>query len=75
MREDLLYIENLYLSFVHVRLALQFTNCLLAQTGQRTYPCAEELEISSCLEHVDTNAWTSYTNFYTHTHNMCHFLK
>jgi len=59
----------------HARLALQFTNCLLAQTGQRTYPCAEQAEISSCLGSVETNAWTSYTNFYTHTHNMCHFLK
>ena len=59
----------------HCRLALQFTNCLLAQTGQRTYPCAEQAEISSCLGSVETNAWTSYTNFYTHTHNMCHFLK
>ena len=59
----------------HCRLALQFTNCLLAQTGQRTYPCDQEAEISSCLGSVETNAWTSYTNFYTHTHNMCHFLK
>ena len=48
---------------------------MLAQTGQRTYPCGEEEDIAKCLETVDTNAWTSYSNFYTHTHNMCHFLK
>ena len=29
--------------------------------------------MASCLEMVDTNAWTSYTNFYTH--NICYFLK
>ena len=59
----------------HSRLALQFANCLLAQTGQKTYPCDESDDISKCLENVDTNAWTSYSNFFTHTHNMCHFLK
>ena len=53
----------------------RFTNCLLAQSGQRTYQCGDEEDISQCLEQVDNNAWTSYTNFYTHTHNMCYFLK
>ena len=59
----------------HSRLALSFTNCLLAQSGQRTYECAEEEAIAGCLENVDNNAWTSYSNFYTHTHNTCYFLR
>ena len=59
----------------HSRLALQFANCQLAQTGQKTFPCEADESISSCLESVDTFAWTSYTNFYTHTHNMCYFIQ
>ena len=59
----------------HSRLALQFANCQLAQTGQKTFQCGAEERISSCLAAVDTIAWTSYTSFYTHTHNMCYFLQ
>jgi len=57
------------------RLALQFTNCFLAQAGQKEYPCKEEEEIAICLEDVDNNAFTAYSNFYTHTQNMCYFIK
>ena len=57
------------------RLALQFANCQLAQSGQKSFPCEAEESVAACLETVDTNAWTSYTNFYSHTHNMCYFLK
>ena len=56
-------------------MALQFANCQLAQSGQKSFPCGAEESVASCLETVDTNAWTSYTNFYSHTHNMCYFLK
>ena len=58
-----------------LRLALQFANCQLVQSGQKSFPCNAKESVASCLEKVDTNAWTSYTNFYTHTHNMCYFLK
>jgi len=57
------------------RLALQFANCFLAQAGQREFPCEEGQEIASCLEDVDNNAFTAYSNFYTHTQNMCYFIK
>jgi len=57
------------------RLALQFANCFLAQSGQHTYPCEEGEDIATCLESVDNNAFTAYSNFYTHTQNMCYFLK
>ena len=56
-------------------MALQFANCQLAQSGQKSFPCGAEESVASCLETVDTNGWTSYTNFYSHTHNMCYFLK
>ena len=28
-----------------------------------------------CLEGVGNNAFTAYSNFYTHTQNMCFFLE
>ena len=59
----------------HSRLALQFANCQLAQSGQTTFSCGAQESLSSCLQSVDTIAWTSYTTFYTHTHNMCHFIQ
>ena len=62
-------------SFSLSRLALQFANCQLVQSGQKSWPCEAGEKVSSCLEKVDTNAWTSYTSFYTHTHNMCYYLK
>eukprot|EP00092_Neocalanus_flemingeri_P040439 GFUD01044040.1.p1 GENE.GFUD01044040.1~~GFUD01044040.1.p1 ORF type:complete len:549 (+),score=224.27 GFUD01044040.1:102-1748(+) len=57
------------------RLALQFANCFLAQAGQHVFPCQEGEEIARCLQNVDNNAFTAYSNFYTHTQNMCYFLK
>ena len=59
----------------HSRLALHFANCQLAQSGQTTFSCGPEESLSSCLQSVDTIAWTSYSNFYTHTHNMCYFIQ
>jgi len=57
------------------RLALKFANCFLQQSGQNYYPCGDEENIAVCLEKVDNNAFTAYTNFYTHTQNMCFFLN
>ena len=31
--------------------------------------------IEVCLEEVDNNAFNAYTNFFTHTQNMCYFLQ
>ena len=54
-------------------LSLQFAHCQIAQSGRPNFPCGLAESMASCLEMVDTNAWTSYTNFYTH--NICYFLK
>lgn len=56
------------------RLSLAFTNCFLAKVGMRTYPCLDYQPMSECLKNVDNNAFTSYSNFFTHTQNMCYFL-
>ena len=57
------------------RLALKFANCFLQQSGQSYYPCGDQENMASCLEKVDNNAFTAYSNFYTHTQNMCFFLN
>ncbi len=50
---------------IQSRLALQFANCFLAQAGQKTYPCEEDQAISECLNGVDSNAFSSYSTFFT----------
>ena len=57
------------------RLALKFANCFLQQSGQSYYPCGDVESMASCLEKVDNNAFTAYSNFYTHTQNMCFFVN
>jgi len=57
------------------RMALQFANCFLAQSGQKIYPCEETNSVSDCLTLIDSNGFTAYSEFFTHTHNMCQFLQ
>ena len=56
-------------------LALQFANCFLEKSGQQTHPCPRGRRVKECLEGVGNNAFTAYSNFYTHTQNMCFFLE
>ena len=57
------------------RLALDFANCFLDKAGQRTYPCTgNNDEFKKCMKEMDSNAFTAFSNFFTHTHNMCQFL-
>jgi hypothetical protein len=60
---------------VQGRLALSFANCFLEKAGMRTHPCEDSAPLSDCLRNVDTNAFTTYSNFFTHTQNMCYFLQ
>jgi hypothetical protein len=60
---------------IQSRLALNFANCFLEKAGLKTYPCERTETISRCLEGVDMNAFTSFSNFFTHTQNMCYFLQ
>ena len=47
------------------RMALQFANCFLAQSGQKTYPCEESSSVSDCLSSIDSNGFTAYSEFFT----------
>jgi len=57
------------------RMALSFANCFLGMSGQSTYPCPQHRLVADCLRSVDTKAFSAFSNFFTHTHNMCQFLQ
>ena len=41
----------------------------------RTYACDADQPISDCIRNIDSNAYTTFANFFTHTQNMCYFLQ
>ena len=57
------------------RMALQFANCFLLKTGRPTYPCEKTDEISQCTKNMPSEAYATYSQFFTHTQNMCFFLQ
>ncbi|XP_072223205.1 uncharacterized protein [Leuresthes tenuis] len=57
------------------RLALRFTHCHLSSAGRDFPSCPEGSEVSSCTAGMDTVAFNAYTEFFTHTHSICHFLQ
>ncbi len=60
---------------VQHRLALGFTNCFLAKTGRETYPCSRDEEVAECTRSMAPEAYNTYTEFFTHTQNICFFLE
>ncbi|KAG7265162.1 hypothetical protein CRUP_007388 [Coryphaenoides rupestris] len=58
------------------RMALKFTHCHLQRSG-RTFPvCPPEVsEVSQCTAGMDVVAFNAFTEFFTHTLSICHFLK
>uniref|UniRef100_A0A3B4H0A3 Uncharacterized protein n=1 Tax=Pundamilia nyererei TaxID=303518 RepID=A0A3B4H0A3_9CICH len=56
-------------------IALRFTHCQLSSSGRDFPACPEGSEVSRCTAGMDTVAFNSYTEFFTHTHSMCHFLQ
>ncbi|CAJ1085674.1 uncharacterized protein LOC121517717 [Xyrichtys novacula] len=57
------------------RIALGFTLCHLSSSGRRLPSCPEGSEVSRCTGAMDAVAFNTYTEFFTHTHSMCHFLQ
>ncbi|KAG5898310.1 hypothetical protein JTB14_022999 [Gonioctena quinquepunctata] len=59
-------------------IALHITNCFLEMSGHPTYYC--ELDKKSnlraiCINSMSDRAFNVYTEFYTHTQNICWFLQ
>ncbi|XP_008400542.1 uncharacterized protein LOC103460226 isoform X2 [Poecilia reticulata] len=57
------------------RLALRFTHCHLSSSGRDFPSCPEGSEVSRCTTGMDPVAFSTYTEFFTHTHSICHFLQ
>ncbi|XP_060914381.1 uncharacterized protein LOC132990250 isoform X1 [Labrus mixtus] len=57
------------------RVALSFTLCHLSSSGRDIPSCPEGSEVSRCTGVMDGVAFNTYTEFFTHTHSMCHFLQ
>ncbi|CAK6975926.1 uncharacterized protein LOC122981763 isoform X1 [Scomber scombrus] len=57
------------------QIALRFTHCHLSSTGRDFPSCPEGSEVSRCTAGMDAVAFNAYTEFFTHTHSICHFLQ
>ncbi|GFT15678.1 gamete expressed protein, partial [Nephila pilipes] len=74
-------LSNLQYSCKHLteeiqsKLALSFTNCFLEYSGSATCPCPEEEPISVCLTNSSDRIFSTYTEFFTHTQSICHYLQ
>nr|XP_054752079.1 uncharacterized protein LOC129257712 [Lytechinus pictus] len=59
------------------RMALTLANCHLAKAGFDTYNCDETMDIKDCLNPMkgDSISFNAYTEFFTHTQDICFFLQ
>ena len=59
------------------RLALAFANCHFESSNRGTYPCPKEVDISECTskDKMDDAAFQVYTEFFTHSSNICYFVQ
>ncbi|KAM8754509.1 uncharacterized protein AB9X84_011319 isoform 2-T2 [Acanthopagrus schlegelii] len=57
------------------RIALGFTMCHLSSSGRDFPSCPEGSEVSRCTGAMDAIAFNAYTEFFTHTHSICHHLQ
>ena len=57
------------------RLAVAFANCHLAKSGRQTYHCDDAMTIEECTRGMNSVAFQTYTEFFTHTGHICYFLQ
>ncbi|KAM7405367.1 hypothetical protein PAMP_012635 [Pampus punctatissimus] len=62
-------------SEIQSQIALSFTHCHLSSSGRDFPSCPEGSEVSRCTAGMDAVAFNTYTEFFTHTHSICHFLQ
>ncbi|XP_050298972.1 uncharacterized protein LOC126737920 [Anthonomus grandis grandis] len=59
-------------------IALHITNCFLEMSGHETYNCQLDKKPNLrgiCINSMSDRAFNVYTEFYTHTQNICWFLR
>ena len=59
------------------RLAIAFANCHFEKSGLKTYTCSENESIEECTREMAKSvlAFNTYTEFYTHTSDICFYLQ
>ena len=60
---------------IQSRLALSFANCFLKKSGVDPCLCTHDDMISDCLKNCSDRVFNVYTEFFTHTHSVCHYLQ
>ncbi|XP_067011640.2 uncharacterized protein [Anabrus simplex] len=58
-------------------IALKFTDCFLKMSGHESYECDKLVGLlrKECMQDMSDRAFNVYTEFYTHTQNMCFYLQ
>lgn len=59
-------------------MALKLTNCFLDMSGHEEYHCESDRKQNLrkiCISNMSDRAFNVYTEFYTHTQNICWFLR
>lgn len=59
-------------------IALHLTNCFLEMSGHKTYNCELDKKYNLraiCISSMSERAFNVYIEFYTHTQNICWFLR
>ncbi|XP_017782686.1 PREDICTED: uncharacterized protein LOC108567015 [Nicrophorus vespilloides] len=59
-------------------ISLHLTNCFLEMSGHKTYDCelSKKPNVRAiCINSMSDRAFNVYTEFYSHTQNMCWFLR
>ncbi|KAG9336034.1 hypothetical protein JZ751_003293 [Albula glossodonta] len=57
------------------RIALGFTHCHLRRSGRPFPVCTDDSEVRECTQDMDSIAFNTYTEFFTHAHSICHYLQ
>ncbi|XP_076468942.1 uncharacterized protein LOC143299544 isoform X2 [Babylonia areolata] len=60
---------------VQGRLALAYLNCFLDLQGRRKYECDQDDTLETCTKTLEDADRASFTTFFTHTQNICYFLR
>ncbi|KAA0714365.1 hypothetical protein E1301_Tti019961 [Triplophysa tibetana] len=60
---------------VQSKIALSFTHCHLQRSGRAFPECPENSDVKTCTQDMDSVAFNTYTEFFTHAHSICHYLQ
>jgi len=60
---------------IQQRLAVEFSHCFLLKADRPTEKCEIDQPVAVCTRRMQPEAFQAYSEFYTHTQNICFFLQ